>query len=102
MKKNTEMEAMLNSPKTTVYTDQHASHGPALAQFAKNCWRRFCLVHLIRHLPAVKDSNGWVYQAAREPTEQTFMNTMQLVKASQPAAYDALMAKDLRRWAHHA
>ncbi|CAM9278017.1 unnamed protein product [Pylaiella littoralis] len=64
------MEALLNSPKTTVYTDQHAFHGPALAQFAKKCWRRFCLMHLIRNLPAVKDSNGWVYQAAREPTER--------------------------------
>lgn len=47
--------------------------------------------------------NGWIFHAARAPNETQFENIMEInVKPFKPAAYDALMAFDRKRWAHHA
>ena len=50
MKKNPEMAAALDSDKTTIFTDGHSSHGPALRTHAKDAFWRLCLKHLIGRL----------------------------------------------------
>lgn len=50
MKKNSHMESVLNSNKTSIYTDQHKSHAPALATHARNAIWKWCLRHLMGNL----------------------------------------------------
>lgn len=50
MKKNADMDGVLKSPKTTIYTDQHTSHAPAINLEAGNCQWRFCLRHVIGNI----------------------------------------------------
>lgn len=51
MKKNEEMKGVFNSPKTTLFTDRHQSHAPAISMHAANCVWRWCLRHVIGNLP---------------------------------------------------
>ncbi|CAM9953116.1 unnamed protein product, partial [Pylaiella littoralis] len=47
--------------------------------------------------------NGWIFHAARAPNETQFENIMEInLKPFKPAAYNALMAFDRKRSAHHA
>lgn len=50
MKKNADMNGVLNSPKTTIYTDQHISHAPAINLEAGSCQWRYCIRHIINNL----------------------------------------------------
>lgn len=64
MKKNAEMKVLLDSPKTTIFTDQHLSHAPAINYEAGNCQWRFCLRHIISNLTQkvgeVSDSSSFL------------------------------------------
>ena len=50
MKKNADMESVLDSDKTTIFTDQHKSHEPALNSQCGNVIKKWCLRHLVGNL----------------------------------------------------
>lgn len=50
MRKNSYMEEVLDSDKTTIYTDQHQSHAYALNLHARNAMWKWCLRLLITNL----------------------------------------------------
>ena len=50
MRKNSCMEEVLDSDKTTIYTDQHQSHSSALYLHARHAVWKWCLRHLITNL----------------------------------------------------
>ena len=50
MRKNSYMEEVLDSDKTTVYTDQHQSHSSALYLHAHHAVWKWCLRQLITNL----------------------------------------------------
>ncbi|CAM9210391.1 unnamed protein product, partial [Laminaria digitata] len=105
MKKNADMDGVLKSPKTTIYTDQHTSHAPAINLEAGNCQWRFCLRHVLGNIKQNVGSNvnGWIYHASRAPTKVKFSEIMeQQVKPTKPLVYEALMGLDPKRWTHHA
>ncbi|CAN0298649.1 unnamed protein product, partial [Scytosiphon promiscuus] len=66
MKKNHEMESFLNSTKTTLFTDQHLSHVPAINACLPNCWRRFCLKHLVSTLKCSPEMRSFVDYSCEE------------------------------------
>ncbi|CAB1105767.1 unnamed protein product [Ectocarpus sp. CCAP 1310/34] len=117
MKNNAEMAKVLNSPKTTLFTDKHLSHEPAIRVHASKPVWRWCLRHVIRRLPEAPGSivTGFLYHAARAPTLKKFMDIMDSnVKPFKPKVYDALVApadkhgnpskqqSELVKWTHHA
>ena len=50
MRKNSYIEEVLDSDKTTIYTDQHQSHSSALYLHARHAVWKWCLRHLITNL----------------------------------------------------
>eukprot|EP00904_Undaria_pinnatifida_P003990 jgi/Undpi1/13592/HiC_scaffold_9.g03246.m1 len=105
MRKNSYMEEVLDSDKTTIYTDQHQSHSSALYLHAGHAVWKWCLRHLITNLDQEVGQavNGWIFHAARCPTAQQFHDIMEKhVKPTKPIAFAGLMALDLKRWAFHA
>ena len=50
MRKNSYMEEVLDSDKTTIYTDQHQSHSSALYLHARHAVSKWCLRHFITNL----------------------------------------------------
>eukprot|EP00904_Undaria_pinnatifida_P003993 jgi/Undpi1/13595/HiC_scaffold_9.g03249.m1 len=105
MRKNSYMEEVLDSDKTTIYTDQHQSHSSALYLHARHAVWMWCLRHLITNLDQEVGQavNGWISHAARCPTAQQLHDIMEKhVKPTKPFALAGLMALDLKRWAFHA
>ncbi|CAB1110366.1 unnamed protein product [Ectocarpus sp. CCAP 1310/34] len=106
MKNNVDMAEVLNSPKTTLFTDKHKSHEPAITLHAPNTVWRWCLRHHIKALPEAPGQTvtHWLYHAARAPTRTKFMDTK--VKPTKPKAYAALLdpnkPHELVKWTHHA
>lgn len=50
MKKNSDMNSVLKDRKTTIFTDKHKSHEPALAAECPDLHHKWCLRHLIGNL----------------------------------------------------
>ncbi|CAB1110505.1 unnamed protein product [Ectocarpus sp. CCAP 1310/34] len=96
-------------PKTTLFTDKHKSHEPAITLHAPNTVWRWCLRHHIKALPEAPGQTvtHWLYHAARAPTRTKFMDIMDTkVKPTKPKAYAALLdpnkPHELVKWTHHA
>jgi len=53
------------------------------------------------HACYTQDINGWLFHAARCPTKQGCLKILeQKMKPTKPAAFESLMKKPLRLWAH--
>ncbi|CAN0179869.1 unnamed protein product, partial [Ectocarpus sp. 4 AP-2014] len=103
------MAEVLNSPKTTLFSDKHKSHEPAITLHAPNTVWRWCLRHDTKALPEAPGQTvtHWLYHAARAPTRTKFMDIMDAkVKPMKPKACAALLdpnkPHELIKWTHHA